>query len=69
MNIKRVARLVRNTKADAWVVMSGSREILQWFVEQDIKVFAFAGRRFEIPIAGVAPEKIPHYQGVDPEAH
>jgi DNA-binding LacI/PurR family transcriptional regulator len=64
MNVKRVARVVRDTKADAWVVFAGSREILQWFVDNDIKVFALAGRRFELPIAGTGPDKAAGYTEV-----
>lgn len=63
-DIKRVERVVRNAKADAWVLTGASREILQWFVEQDIKVFALAGRRFDFPIAGTGPNKSPLYGGV-----
>ena len=35
MNVKRVANYVEKNPADAWVVMSGSREILQWFTEKN----------------------------------
>ena len=61
MNLERVERLVNKTKADAWVVPAASRPILQWFVDQDIKVFAFAGRRFKVPVAGTGPNKSPLY--------
>ena len=60
-SVKRVERVVRNAKADAWVLTGASREILQWFVENDIKVFALAGRRFGFPIAGTGPDKSPLY--------
>jgi len=61
MNVKRVERVVRKAKADAWLLPGASREILQWFVEHDIKVFALAGRRFDFPIAGTGPDKAPLY--------
>lgn len=61
MNVKRVARVVREIKADVWVVFGGSREVLQWFVENDIKVFALAGRRFQLRIAGTGPDKAASY--------
>lgn len=64
MSVKRVARLVKSTKADAWVVVAGSGEVLQCFVDEDIKVFALAGRRSELPIAGTGPEKAPRYKEV-----
>ncbi len=62
MNPKRVARLVRNTKANAWIVAAATREILEWFANNDIKVFAFAGRRFDLPIAGTGPDKWLRYE-------
>ena len=46
------------------MVASSSREILQWFADQDIKTFAFAGRRFELPIAGTGPKKWICYEQV-----
>ena len=64
MKVSRVARVVNATQADAWMVMSGSREVLQWFADQGIKVFAFAGRRFELPIAGTGPDKAGCYTQV-----
>jgi DNA-binding LacI/PurR family transcriptional regulator/DNA-binding transcriptional regulator YhcF (GntR family) len=60
-SVERVERDVRKAKADAWVLTGASREILQWFVEQDLKVFALAGRRFDFPIAGTGPNKSPLY--------
>jgi DNA-binding LacI/PurR family transcriptional regulator len=59
MSVKRVERLVRKTKADAWVVPGASAPILKWFVEHDIKVFAIAGRRYKFAIAGTGPDKSP----------
>jgi DNA-binding LacI/PurR family transcriptional regulator len=60
-SVKRVERVVLKAKADVWVLTGASREILQWFVENDIKVFALAGRRFGFPIAGTGPDKSPLY--------
>ena len=62
MNTRRMARLVKDTKAHAWVVASASREVLQWFVDNEITAFAFAGRRFELPIAGIGPDKAIRYK-------
>lgn len=56
MDVKRVARMVRKTSADAFVVGSGSREILEWFAKQDRPAFAMFGRRRGLPIAGVGPD-------------
>ena len=41
---------------DAWVIIAGSREVLEWFVEQQIPAFALFGRRDGLPIAGVGPD-------------
>lgn len=58
MDVKRVASYVKNNPADAWVVMSGSRDILEWFAAQNFPVFAQFGRCSEIPISGVRVNKI-----------
>ena len=57
-DLKRVARLVEKTDADAWIVCSGSRDILTWFSERSTPVFAQFGRRFGLPIAGVGPNHV-----------
>jgi len=57
--VKRVARLVRQTRADAWVVAGGSREVLEWFVANSVPAFALFGHRRDLPIAGTGPEKLP----------
>lgn len=59
MNPERVARFVCRNPADAWVVCAGSREILEWFADQQIRVFAMFGRRTGLPIAGGSPRKSP----------
>jgi len=57
MNVKRIARMVNQTQADAWVVCSGSQEVLTWFAEQEAHAFALFGRHTSVPIAGVRPDK------------
>jgi DNA-binding LacI/PurR family transcriptional regulator len=57
MDPQRVERLVKQTPADAWVVVSGSREVLTWFASQPVPVFALFGRLKEVPLAGVGPKK------------
>ncbi len=57
MDVGRVARVVRQTEADAWVVSAGSREVLEWFATQPVPVLALFGRRDGLPIAGVGPDK------------
>ena len=58
MDVGRVARLVRRTDADAWVVGAGSRGVLEWFAAQVLPVFALFGRRGGLPIAGVGPDHV-----------
>ena len=59
MDVARIARLVRQTKADAWVIAAGSREVLEWFSAQPVPAFALFGRREGLPIAGTGPDKVP----------
>ena len=58
MEVEQVARLVRKTEADAWVVGAGSREVLEWFAAQPVPAFALFGRRRGLPIAGVGPDMV-----------
>ncbi len=59
MDPNRIRRYVQKEEADAWMVMAGSREILGWFADQPAPVFAIAGRRRGIAIAGIGPDKVP----------
>ena len=59
MNPERIARFVARSPADAWLVFSGSREVLLWFSQQKIPTFALAGRRRGIDIASTGPDKVP----------
>lgn len=64
MDAERVAREVDRTEADAWVVGSGSRDILTWFAAQPRPAFALFGRMHGLPIAGAKPDKIPAMESV-----
>ena len=59
MDVARIGRLVRQTKADAWVIGAGSREVLEWFCAQPMPAFALFGRREGLPIAAIGPDKQP----------
>lgn len=59
MDVPRIARLVRQTAADAWVVQAGSHEVLGWFSAQPAPAFALFGRREGLPIAATGPDKLP----------
>ncbi|MFT6178098.1 MAG: DNA-binding LacI/PurR family transcriptional regulator [Paracoccaceae bacterium] len=61
MDVKRVSRMVEQTKADAWVVASGSSEVLGWFAEQETPAFALFGCLEGLPMAGAKPDKPPAY--------
>ncbi|HEX5789720.1 MAG TPA: substrate-binding domain-containing protein [Luteolibacter sp.] len=52
MDVKRVARLVQQNPADAWIICSGSREVLEWFSQQATPAYAYFGNKVDIPIAG-----------------
>lgn len=58
---KRVASLVRRTPADAWIIGSGSRNILEWFSTQPLSALALFGHRHGVPIASVGPDKASSY--------
>jgi DNA-binding LacI/PurR family transcriptional regulator len=57
MDVNRIARIVAKSEADAWIVVGGSREVLEWFGSRRINTFALFGRRGGIPIAAVGPDK------------
>ena len=57
MNVHRIARMVENTGADAWQVMAGPREVLEWFSARNLPVIGVFGRRRGLQIAGVGPDK------------
>ncbi len=57
MDAGRVARFVSRIEADAWVIVAGSLEILDWFSRQPQPAFAMFGRREGLPIAATGPDK------------
>lgn len=63
-DFRRVARLVRETPADAWVVRSAPQEVLEWFIKQGIPAFALFGRRRDLPIASAGPDKVSAFRMV-----
>jgi DNA-binding LacI/PurR family transcriptional regulator len=52
MDVKRVARHVQQSPVDAWIVIAGSRGILEWFCEQPMPSYAYFGNKSGLPIAG-----------------
>ncbi len=61
MDLRRIARLVKRTPADAWVVCAASREVLDWFARQETPAFALFGRFKTLPIAATGPDKAPAF--------
>lgn len=59
MEVKHVARFVGKTPADAWIVLGGSRGILEWFSTGPKPAFALFGHRAGLPIAATGPNKVP----------
>ena len=59
MDVRRLARMVGKTEADAWVVGSATSEVLEWFLQQKSPAFALFGRRRKLKIAGVGPDHVP----------
>lgn len=58
-NLRRLARMIKDTGADAWVVAGGSLEVLQWFEQRQIPVFSLYGGFARWRIAGIAPNLVP----------
>jgi DNA-binding LacI/PurR family transcriptional regulator len=57
--VDQVARFVDQAAADAWVVFCGSKEVLEWFVAGSCPSFAISGRRRNVQIPSVGPDKVP----------
>lgn len=55
-------KLVNETPVDAWIIVSGSRELLEWFAGQAVPAFALFGSMRGFPIAGAAPDHVPALQ-------
>ena len=62
--VRRLARLVGEYEADAWIVKCPSRAVLEWFVGEGIPVFAQFGRRRGMPVAAAGPDKVSAYREV-----
>jgi len=64
MEVKRVSKFVRETKADAWIVIAGSAEVLDWCASQSFPTFALFGGVSDPRVAGARPNKPPAYREV-----
>ena len=59
MDVKRIARMVKGSDVDAWVVIAAQRPVLEWFAEQPQPAFSLFGRRGQVRIAGAGPDHVP----------
>jgi DNA-binding LacI/PurR family transcriptional regulator len=59
-----IVRMVTETVVDAWIVCSGSRELLEWFASQKIPSMALFGRSGGLDLARTGPDKVPAYLDV-----
>lgn len=57
MDTKRISKYVEAHPADAWILCAGSREVLEWFAAQKTPAFAIFGRRRQVNISSVGPDK------------
>ena len=55
----RIIRMVRQTKADAWLVAAGSLDLLKWFSASPLPVLAIGGRLRGLPIAATYRDPLP----------
>ncbi len=58
MKVSRVARMAHRTKTDAWVIISATQDVLEWFIENSAPAFALSGRFRGLPMAGTGPGKV-----------
>lgn len=58
MDLRRIRSHVAQYPADVWILLSATREVLEWFAKQDTPAFAIFGRRRSVPIASVGPDKV-----------
>ena len=56
---RKLSRLVADVEADAWIVVAGSRALLEWFSAQDLPAVAFGGACVGLPLAGSGIDFVP----------
>ena len=57
--VANITRLVKDTLADAWIVVSGSHDLLEWFAAQTVPCLALYGHSEGLPLARTGPDKVP----------
>ena len=58
-DLRRIAGMVGQIEADAWIVTSAMRPVLNWFVAKRLPAFALYGAPLGLPIAGACPDHAP----------
>ncbi len=57
MDVKRIARMAKKTKADVWIINSAHRKVLEWFVAEEIPIFSIFGASHGLPIAAIRSDQ------------
>ena len=60
-DLRSIIRLIGETPAEAWIVLAGSREVLEWFSGYSVPCIALYGRSGDLPLARTGPDKVPAY--------
>jgi len=66
-DLGRIVREMEKTPADAWVIVSGSRELLEWCATQPLPCLALYGRTGGLALARTGPDKVPAYRAATRE--
>ena len=61
-DVRRITRHLRQTPAAAWIVIAGSRDLLEWFAGQSVPCMALYGRAGGLPLARAGPDKEPAFR-------
>ena len=60
-DVRRIASYMAHTAPDAWVIESGSHELLEWCVAQPVPCLALYGHTGGLALARTGPDKVPAY--------
>ena len=58
-DLRKLSKLVAEVEAHAWIVVAGSRGLLEWFSTRNVPAIAFGGASVELPIAGSSIDVAP----------
>lgn len=61
-DVRRLTRQLAEARADAWVVESGPRPLLEWCAAQPTPCLALYGRTRDLPLARTGPDVVPAYR-------